>query len=70
MSVTSSRPVREPVAADFPSFIDDFRERLRHVFRTRADADEVSTTRGLEPFMMREVQRTNRKVVTIVDPHV
>ncbi|PSQ77476.1 MAG: acyl-CoA dehydrogenase, partial [Bacteroidetes bacterium QH_8_67_23] len=57
MSVTSSLPVREPVSADFATFIEDFRERLRHVFRRRADADEVSTTRGLEPFMMREVQR-------------
>ena len=69
MSVTSSLPVREPVSADFATFIEDFRERLRHVFRTRADADEVSTTRGLEPFMMREVQRSSPLSVFIPEEY-
>lgn len=41
---------------DFSSFIESYRERLRNVFRLRADIDALSVKRGLPPFAMREIQ--------------
>jgi len=69
MSAVSSLPAPTDVSTNFSTFIEDFRERLRHVFRCRADADEVSTTRGLEPFMMREVQRASPLSVFIPEKY-
>jgi alkylation response protein AidB-like acyl-CoA dehydrogenase len=69
MSITSSLPQTEQLSTDFSTFIEDFRERLRHVFRLRADADEVGITRGLEPFMMREVQRSSPLSVFIPEEY-
>ena len=69
MSVPPSSPVTERSSVNFSTFIDNFREQLRHVFRLRADADEVGITRGLEPFMMREVQRSSPLSVFIPEEH-
>ena len=69
MSAPSSIPFSEQLSTDFSTFIEDFRERLRHVFRRRADADEVGKTRGLEPFMMREVQRSSPLSVFIPEEY-
>lgn len=43
-------------SVNFDAFLDTFRDKLRTVFRERSDADAVSLTRGLPPYMMREVQ--------------
>jgi alkylation response protein AidB-like acyl-CoA dehydrogenase len=36
-------------------FLERYRETLRRVFRRRADADEMATSRGLPPFVIRDV---------------
>ncbi len=39
----------------FPQFLEDFRKKLQHLFYIRADIDQLSTKRGLPPFMLREI---------------
>jgi alkylation response protein AidB-like acyl-CoA dehydrogenase len=56
MSIASYLSEELGASVDFTSFLDAFREKLRKVFHQRADADNVSTRRGLPPFMMREIQ--------------
>lgn len=41
---------------DFSSFLDTYREKLKQVFHVRADIDKLSLTRGLPPFVMREIR--------------
>ncbi|MFO8100530.1 MAG: acyl-CoA dehydrogenase family protein [Salinibacter sp.] len=43
-------------SVDFDSFREAFQKKLHKVFTKRADFDQVSTQRGLPPFMMREIQ--------------
>ena len=56
MSIASYLSEELGASVDFTSFLDAFREKLRKVFHQRADANNVSTRRGLPPFMMREIQ--------------
>jgi alkylation response protein AidB-like acyl-CoA dehydrogenase len=39
----------------FAEFLGRYRDTLKRVFHRRADADELATTRGLPPFVMREI---------------
>ncbi|MFB6098442.1 MAG: acyl-CoA dehydrogenase family protein, partial [Salinibacter sp.] len=43
-------------SVEFDTFRDAFREKLEKAFTMRADFDDVSTQRGIPPFMMREIQ--------------
>lgn len=52
-----------PIA--FEVFLDDFRNRSRHAYRVRADIDQLSTNRGIPPFVLREVMSGNPLSVNI-----
>ncbi len=41
---------------DFSDFIDRYRCKLRNLFTHRADLDDLGETRGLPPFVLREIQ--------------
>ena len=53
----------------FHLFLEDFRERSRHVYRVRADIDQLSTNRGMPPFVMREVMSGNPLSVNIPEEY-
>lgn len=69
MRLTSPPALTERLSVDFCSFLDDFRERLQHVFHVRGDADRAGLERGLDPYMMREVQRSTPLSVFIPEEH-
>ncbi len=56
MSIASYLSEDVGTSVEFETFRKAFREKLRKVFNKRADFNEVSTQRGLPPFMMREIQ--------------
>ena len=56
MSIASYVSEELGASVDFESFRDAFRQKLHNVFHQRADANKVGTTRGIPPFMMREIQ--------------
>jgi alkylation response protein AidB-like acyl-CoA dehydrogenase len=56
MSIASYLSEELGASVDFATFRDAFRDKLRNVFTRRADFDQVSTSRGIPPFMMREIQ--------------
>ncbi len=43
----------------FPEFLDGFKLKLRHVFQQRSNAAELSQSRGLPPFALRELRSAN-----------
>lgn len=49
----------------FNLFLEDFRARSTHAYRVRADIDQLSTKRGMPPFVMREVMSCNPLSVAI-----
>ena len=56
MSIASYLSEELGASVEFDTFRDAFREKLRTVFSRRADFNELSTQRGLPPFVMREIQ--------------
>jgi alkylation response protein AidB-like acyl-CoA dehydrogenase len=56
MSIASYLSEDIGASVDFDTFRTAFQDKLRKVFNQRADYDELSTRRGLPPFMMREIQ--------------
>jgi len=56
MSIASYLSEELGASVEFDTFRDAFREKLRNVFTKRADFNELSTRRGLPPFVMREIQ--------------
>jgi alkylation response protein AidB-like acyl-CoA dehydrogenase len=56
MSIASYLSEELGASVEFDTFRDAFREKLRNVFTRRADFNELSTQRGLPPFVMREIQ--------------
>jgi alkylation response protein AidB-like acyl-CoA dehydrogenase len=56
MSIASYLSEEIGASVEFDTFRDSFRSTLRNVFRRRADFDQLSTERGLPPFVMREIQ--------------
>ncbi|MFB6249502.1 MAG: acyl-CoA dehydrogenase family protein [Salinibacter sp.] len=56
MSIASYLSEELGASVEFDTFRDAFREKLRNVFSRRADFNELSTQRGLPPFVMREIQ--------------
>ncbi|MEI6276418.1 MAG: acyl-CoA dehydrogenase family protein [Prolixibacteraceae bacterium] len=61
MIVNTPSNQKEP----FDIFLEDFRIRSRHAYRVRADIDQLSTRRGMPPFVMREVMSGNPLSVNI-----
>ena len=61
MIVNSPCRQKEP----FDLFLEDFRIRSNHAYRVRADIDQLSTRRGMPPFVMREVMSGNPLSVNI-----
>jgi len=53
----------------FDRFLEDFRSRSRHAYRVRADIDQLSTKRGMPPFVMREVMSGNPLSVNIPEEY-
>ncbi|MCF7948353.1 MAG: acyl-CoA dehydrogenase [Spirochaetaceae bacterium] len=43
----------------FPEFIQEFRDKLDYLFHERSDIDALSVSRGLPPFILREIMATN-----------
>ncbi len=56
MSIASYLSENLGRSVDFETFRETFQQKLQKVFTMRGDFDEVSTRRGLPPFMMREIQ--------------
>ena len=56
MSIASYLSEELGASVEFDTFRDAFRGKLRTVFSRRADFNELSTQRGLPPFVMREIQ--------------
>jgi alkylation response protein AidB-like acyl-CoA dehydrogenase len=56
MSIASYLSEDLGASVEFDTFRDAFREKLQNVFSRRADFNELSTRRGLPPFVMREIQ--------------
>jgi alkylation response protein AidB-like acyl-CoA dehydrogenase len=56
MSIASYLSEELGASVEFDTFRNAFREKLRNVFSRRADFNELSTRRGLPPFVMREIQ--------------
>ncbi|MCX6222945.1 MAG: acyl-CoA dehydrogenase family protein [Bacteroidia bacterium] len=53
----------------FDIFLEDFRSRSTHAYRVRADIDQLSTNRGMPPFVMREVMSGNPLSVNIPEEY-
>ncbi len=53
----------------FDLFLEDFRTRSKHAYRVRADIDQLSTKRGMPPFVMREVMSGNPLSVNIPEQY-
>ena len=56
MSIASYLSEELGASVEFETFREAFREKLRNVFSRRADFNDLSTRRGLPPFVMREIQ--------------
>ncbi len=69
MSIASYLSEELGASVDFATFRDAFRDKLRNVFTRRADFDQVSTSRGIPPFMMREIQSLTPLSVFIPEEH-
>jgi len=69
MSIASYLSEDIGTSVDFATFREAFRKKLRKAFTMRADFNEVSTQRGLPPFMMREIQSVTPLSVFIPDEY-
>jgi len=69
MSIASYLSEELGASVEFETFRDSFRETLRNVFSRRADFDQLSTERGLPPFVMREIQSHTPLSVFIPDEY-
>ena len=49
----------------FSEFLETYRQKLKHVFHGRADADEMALQRGMPPFVMREIRSCDPLAVYI-----
>jgi alkylation response protein AidB-like acyl-CoA dehydrogenase len=61
-SQTGENPVKNATQNNiipFPEFIDSLKNKMKLVFHTRADVNQLSLKRGLPPFAMREIMSVN-----------
>ena len=49
----------------FESFLNNLKARMKNVFHVRADIDQMAVTRGMPPFVMREIMSLNPLAVGI-----
>lgn len=49
------RPEHTNSATPFPEYVKTFKESLRNVFHVREDLDQLSTNRGLPPYVLRDI---------------
>ncbi len=49
----------------FRLFLDQMKDKLRHIFHVRADVDQMATKRGMPPFVMREIMSLNPLAIGI-----
>jgi alkylation response protein AidB-like acyl-CoA dehydrogenase len=49
----------EQLKKDLVTFLNDYKEKLHQLFHQRNDEDEMLTTRGLPPYVLREVLECN-----------
>jgi len=52
---TCARPEQVDSSTPFPDFLQTFKSSLKNVFRIREDIDQLSLSRGLPPYVLREV---------------
>ncbi|PEN13071.1 acyl-CoA dehydrogenase [Longibacter salinarum] len=69
MSIASYLNEDVDASVDFKSFRDAFKKKLRNVFHRRSSADQVGTSRGIPPFIMREIQSLTPLSVFIPEEH-
>ncbi|MFK5926490.1 MAG: acyl-CoA dehydrogenase [Desulfuromusa sp.] len=43
----------------FPQFIQEFKAQLKHLFYVRSDINQLSSKRGMPPFILREIMSSN-----------
>lgn len=53
------RPDRVDSATPFPEFLQIFKSSLSQVFHVREDIDKLATSRGLPPYVLRDVMATS-----------
>ena len=53
----------------FGAFLGSYRERLQHIFGTRASADQLNLQRGLPPFVLRQVREVDPLSVWIPEAY-
>jgi alkylation response protein AidB-like acyl-CoA dehydrogenase len=56
---TTVRPQQGEPIIPFPFFLQTFKSSLKNVFHDREDLDQLSTCRGLPPYVLREVMACN-----------
>jgi len=49
----------------FESFLNNLKARMKNVFHVRADIDQIAVTRGMPPFVMREIMSLNPLAIGI-----
>ncbi len=69
MSIASYLSEEIGTSVEFETFRDNFQEKLHKAFTMRGDFDATSTSRGLPPFMMREIQSTTPLSVFIPEEY-
>lgn len=52
-------PKPETTHPPFPQFLNHFRDTLHQLFHIRGDINQISTERGLPPYMLREIMACN-----------
>ena len=54
-------PVTEPNVHNIPfgEFLNNLKTKMKLVFHDRANIDQIATTRGMPPFVMREIMSAN-----------
>lgn len=50
---------------NFSTYLDTYRDKLKNIFRGRADADQLALQRGLPPFALREIRSCDPLAVFI-----
>ena len=55
----SIRPEQVDSSTPFPEFLQSFKACLHNVFHVREDADKLAVTRGLPPYVLRDIMATS-----------
>ncbi len=58
-NVSQLRAEDTDTSTPFPVFLETFKTRLKNVFHVREELDQLSTVRGLPPYVMRDIMACN-----------